>query len=135
MSFKRQRTQSKTAKCLLEYDDKHYVAVNKKGLLSAIGEKGERYDRSPCDCLLREMKEETGIRKVTRVNGPYYERGTNYFHVMATEPPQTQPGEVRIVALSLAELNKLSAAENCYTLKSVEALFLPSNFIGYESIS
>lgn len=46
MSFKRQRTQSKTAKCLLEYDDKYYVAVSKKGLLFAIRGKGERWDRS-----------------------------------------------------------------------------------------
>lgn len=69
------------------------------------------------------------------MNGPYYERGTNYYHVVATEPPKTQPGEVRIVALSLAELIKLSDKGKCYILKIVEALFLPFNFIGYESIS
>ena len=83
MSLKKQRTQSKTAKCLLEYDDKYYVVVNKKGLLSAIGGKGERCDRSPWDCLLRELKEETGITTVKKINGPYFERGTNYFHVKA----------------------------------------------------
>ena len=39
------------------------------------------------------------------------------------------------MALSLAELNRLSDGEKCYTLKRVEALFIPFNFIGYESIS
>ena len=84
-SFKKQKkTQSKTAKCLLGYEDKYYVAINKKGLLSAIGEKGERCDQSAWDCLLREVKEETGVTRVKKVNGPYYERRTNYFHVKAS---------------------------------------------------
>ena len=131
-SFKKQRTQSKTAKCLLEYEDKYYVAVNKKGLLSAIGGKGERCDRTAWDCLLRELKEETGVTNVTKINGPIYERGTNYYHVVASQLPQTQSGDVRVVALSLPELNKPSDKEKCYTLKRVEALFLPFQFIGYE---
>ena len=134
MSFKRQRTQSKTAKCLLEYDDKYYVAINKKGLLSAIGGKGERCDRSAWDCLLRELKEETGVTIVTKVNGPIHERGINYFHVKANKLPQTQSADVKIVALNLSELNRLSDKEKCYTLKRVEALFAPFQFIGYESI-
>ena len=131
-SFKKQKTQLKTAKCLLEYDDKYYAAVNKKGLLSAIGGKGEQRDQCAWDCLLREIKEETGVTDVTKVNGPYYERGTNYFHVKANQLPQTQPGDVKIVALSQAELNKLSDKEKCFTLKRVEALFMPFQFIGYE---
>ena len=134
MSFKRQRTQSKTAKCLLEYGGKYYVAVNKRGLLSAIGGKGERSDRSAWDCLLRELKEETGVTEVTKVNGPYCERGVNYFHVKSNQLPETQAGDVIVVSLSLADLNRLNEKEKYYTLKRVEALFIPFNFIEYESI-
>ena len=118
----------KTAKCLLNSDDKYFVAVNKRGRLSAIGGKGERSDRSPWYRLLRELKEETGVTRVTRVNGPIYERETNYFHVVATQLTQRQPEDVTIVALSLAELNKLPDKEKCYTAKRVEALFIPFSF-------
>ena len=38
------------------------------------------------------------------------------------------------MALSLADSNRLSEKEKCYTLKRAEALFIPFNFIGYESI-
>ena len=53
---------------------------------------------------------------------------------MATQLPRTQSGEVRIVALSLPELNKLTDKEKCYTLKRVEKLFIPLNFVDYEII-
>ena len=134
MSFKKQKTELKTAKCLLQYNEKYYVAVNKKGLLSAVGGKGEPCDRNSWECLLREIKEETGVTEVTRVNGPFYEQGTNYYHVHAHEMPRSQPGEVRIVALSLEELKKLSDKEKCYTLGRVMALFIPFHFIAYKPI-
>ena len=65
MSNKRQKVScSKSAKCLLQYGNKYYVAVHKiTGKYCAVGEKAESQNNSAWDCLLWELKEETGITK------------------------------------------------------------------------
>ena len=65
MSNKKQKVSCpKVVKCLLQYGDMYYVAVHKKtGKYCAVGGKAESWDHSAWDCLLWELKEETGITR------------------------------------------------------------------------
>ena len=63
----------KSAKCLLQHRNMYYVAVHKNtGKYCAVGGKAESWDHFAWDCLLRELKEETGITKNIKKSADLY---------------------------------------------------------------
>ena len=125
MAFKRQKIPN-NAKCLVQHGTLYYVAVKKDKSLSAAGGKAESCDRTTWDCLLRDIREETGVTNVILINGPVYQCGVSYYHVLAHRMPQF--GDVTIVPLTLKELGD---AKKDYTLDRVDSLFT-TRFHGYE---
>ena len=116
------KVKPKPAKALVQKGIEDVYYVEKKGeKYIALGGKPEPTDTDNWGVLCRELGGEVSITTMTRVMGPLYRNGTNYYHVRTDQTPSN--GDAVVMGFTMWELSTLKNKD--FTLKRAMSLFPP----------
>jgi hypothetical protein len=116
------KVKPKPAKALVQKGVEDVYYVEKKGeKYIALGGKPEPTDTDNWGVLCRELGEEASITAITRVKGPLYRNGTNYYHVRTDQKPSNR--DAVVMGFTIWELSTLKNKD--FTLKRAMSLFPP----------